>query len=892
VPGKNDSPTGVIGPTPIMFVSVGPCAEKALGMLSRMAATMETSVPGPFGLLSVDPRIQEVATSHWTWLSDFDASSSAGLCRLPADAADSEEQLLTAVSTLVRQLRSKEPTVDPASPGRVRMSSYVLVDLSVAGSVATGLRLMRIVRRADPGHDMALVGLTGRTATSASEPDEDAWSTRWAELLEQLQGEPLAQKIYLLDGHNASGTWFDRPEQFHHLVAEFLLHHGVLSRGPLRQMERRRVSANENVLNVCGSFGSRVIGLDLTGVATRVAWRVAREDLKDLYEPRLSPERRTHLEEGAQALVGKLDEVYDRARHTASSNGGAPVEQARDCVLRNKEACEAVNKTISHVCGEDPLASLCHFLKSLQPGLRRLLTRSQLTERERTRRLVGQTLRHQEEHTYAPMRVWLARPEARWTDRFTPTEGAPTSVAVSRPPSGAAYYAGLFFMMLGLISVTSGLLMQERVFVLGGPLLVLAASFLMTLPVGWVSRSRNKVPEGRKIPDSVPWVTYRKRAGLLSRCVAGVLAATGAGALAWSLWPDAWMPTLMFPAGLSALIALVGVGVLLGGSVQLRPNQVKDREAPGHVSPPVWSWRVAGLLAVALGWAVLCLSAPRPTRADTVAQWIAHFGGVACLAGAIILGLRPRLGSVRLIDRIPKVPEPLVGGIADPVADSDLVREVGAVVQWIGRLNLDPEECLLRSDVGQSPQGREVLFDLLTPDWDRQLAVAFRRALAARTGKSLHELALEPKLWGKSVVQQLQSPDIECSDPVVQFVLEAVRAWVDSLSLRELIGYLHVDLARFGQLVARTVAPNWPATRIEPDVNVQVVVVGPALWEALKPLLQTADTPAAIQLDCGAKDDGILVLRLVQGLVRGWRGFPAMPGQSQESHPADPASSG
>jgi len=238
------------------------------------------------------------------------------------------------------------------------------------------------------------------------------------------------------------------------------------------------------------------------------------------------------------------------------------------------------------------------------------------------------------------------------------------------------------------------------------------------------------------------------------------------------------------------------------------------------------------------------------------------------------------------------VPEPLVGGIADPVADSDLIREVGAVAQWIGRLTLDPDECLLRGDIGRAPRSHEMLFDLLAPDWDRQLAEAFRKALQSRTGKSLHDLALEPKLWAQCVVGQLQDPSTECSDPAVQFVLEAVRAWMDSLTVKKLVAHLEVDLTRFGHLVARTVSPNWPATRVEPDVNVQVVVVGPSLWEALKPLLRTKDTPAVTQLDRNAQDDGILILRLVQGLARGWRGFPAMPGQSQELCQADPANSG
>ena len=185
------------------------------------------------------------------------------------------------VASLTRHLRSTEPVADPASPGRVRLSSYVVIDLSADEIVACSLELMRVLRRADQGHDMVLLGLTARAAASNPEREE-AWFERWKQLLASLQDDPLAQKVYLLDGRDSVGTWLDRPAQLHHLGAEFLLHHGITCRCALRQTERRRVSPRENILNICGSFGIRKIATDLPEVAERVARRLAHEDLADL----------------------------------------------------------------------------------------------------------------------------------------------------------------------------------------------------------------------------------------------------------------------------------------------------------------------------------------------------------------------------------------------------------------------------------------------------------------------------------------------------------------------------------------------------------------------------------------------------------------------------------
>ncbi len=85
-----------------------------------------------------------------------------------------------------------------------------------------------------------------------------------------------------------------------------------------------------------------------------------------------------------------------------------------------------------------------------------------------------------------------------------------------------------------------------------------------------------------------------------------------------------------------------------------------------------------------------------------------------------------------------------------------------------------------------------------------------------------------------------------------------------------------------------------------------VVAVGKALWDAVAPLTkrpgmgsQTRHValgdpmPAIVLQDWGACEDRIVILRVVQGLAQGWRGFPGMPGQlHSDAANSDPSSVG
>lgn len=872
---ENDNPTKGIGPTPVLFVAVGHRAERTISEFSRMAQTLTVPVQGPFGLLSVDSAARHLTMSHWTWLSDFDVPISE------QESDTSDEALSKAIASLTRILQSKEPVADPSRPVRVRTSSYVLIDLSQAQSVDRALHIMPFLRKADPAHDMAVVALTGRTAQSDSELD-DVWFEAWSRLTARLQDDLLAQKVYLLDGRTAAGTWFERPEQMDRFCAEFLLQHGITCRGPLRQNERRRSRPQENVLNVCGSFGLRAIRLDKPEVIARTAQRLVHEDLAGLYEEVLSEDRRQHLDEEARTLIERIESIYEEHWQSRADNDSTSAAASYEMTVRNDAVCDVIGEAVTRACSRAPLASLCHLLKCLEPRLRRLLTRQKLIERQRVRGLAAEALRRRDEQTYQPMRNWLESTEAVWTDRFTPTVETRPQVAVSRPAAKVAWRFGFLFLIVGLLSLAAALFFQERVFALGGVLLSLAAAVLATQPTGWTEHIRTVVPEGHPMDRSVPIVRYRKRPGPWMRGLAVALASVGIVAVAWSLWPDLRTATMALRVAGAALLGVIGVSIILTGPVQVRADQPRRQEAPDHVCPPFWTWRAFGLLCLALGWLILCLRTPGPFETDASLRWICHATGLLFLGMAAILGLKPRVGRVRLIERIPKVPEPLTGGITVAAADSELIREVTAMIQWIDGLTLDPRQGLLRHGMPDATQGREVLFDFIATDWDRQLAQAFRNTLRRRMGQSLRDLALEPRAWAQCIVRHLQDPQTRTSDLGVLFTLEVVKVWVDSLGLADLAACLDPNGEKTAHLLCRSVSPNWPATRIEPDVTSCVVAAGSELWEALATLPWTDGAPVLVRSDWDVRTDTALILQVVQGLTQGWRGYPALPSQARQ----------
>jgi hypothetical protein len=288
-----------------------------------------------------------------------------------------------------------------------------------------------------------------------------------------------------------------------------------------------------------------------------------------------------------------------------------------------------------------------------------------------------------------------------------------------------------------------------------------------------------------------------------------------------------------------------------------------------------------GLACLALAWMMLWLVAPTQTTAHTIVQWVIHLAGLLLIGTGVILASFPRVGRTYLIDHMPKIPQPLAGGIGHQPGENELSRRVAAMASWVGRVALEPNSRLQRAGVTDVSRDRETIFDFLAADWDGQLAEAVRHELKVRSDKTLKALARQPVLWTDCVTKEFQDPRTGCPDLPSLFALQAVNAWIESHTLAELLSLLTIDVPRFERLTGRLAAPHWPAPRAEPDVNASILVVSKPLWEVLAPLVQVGGTPPLVPLDWDPQGDTILALRAVQGLAQGWRGFPGMPGQRQ-----------
>jgi hypothetical protein len=884
----HDGQHRISGPLPVLFAGIGTCAEKVLAEFSRRAGSLTVPVQGPFGLVLVDSFGQTVFTGDWPWLADFRLPESLPVPERSELGGHNAGKLQTGLSSLVRRLHSVEPAVDSTTPGRTRLSSYVVVDLSVPVAVAPAVQVMQALRKTDPAHDMTVLALTARTAGTDTTCDNE-WFEGWKQLLAHLQNEPCAHRIYLLDGCDADKTWFERPEQLHHLGAEFLLHHGLTCRALLRQNEQTRANPKESLLNVCGSFGCRTIPPDLPAVARRIAERLAREDLAELYQRAVPGGWLESVEEQAQTLAERIAGICGKAQPTKPVAPTGRRDHPRGGLAASAELSDAVARAVAHVCSREPLVSLCHFFKCLQPRLGRSLTRQRLWERTLARRRALEGFRRQSENTYEPMRLWLADPATQWTDRFTPKQQDSPQVAVSRPASVKSFILGGAVFALGLAGVAAGLLGGYRVPVVGGGLLAIVSSLLMTSPTGWVWYARNRIREGQGVTESVAPAFYRRRAGRQALWIAGTLVVLGLAGVAWPLWPEVRTAMTLLWAGIVAVTAVVGVLLVAGAPSESRADQVNGEEALDHVAPPIWYNRATGLACLAAAWTTLWLREPLPMVGDVTVAWMTQLAGLLLVAVGIGLALFPRTGRAYLIDLVPKLPQPLLGGVGARVEENELSRRLGAMAAWVNRVALDPALCLQRAKTSDMLRDRETIFDFLAEDWDRQLAEAVRRELKARSEKNLKTLALQPVLWAECITRELRDPRAHCPDLTSLFALQAVNAWMESHTLAELLSFVNVDLARFTRLTSHLASPHWPATRGDPDVNAPVIAVGKPLWDVLGPRALSGGVVPIVPLDWDADAGAIVALRVVQGLAQGWRGFPGLPGQAHERRPAAPA---
>ena len=141
----------------------------------------------------------------------------------------------------------------------------------------------------------------------------------------------------------------------------------------------------------------------------------------------------------------------------------------------------------------------------------------------------------------------------------------------------------------------------------------------------------------------------------------------------------------------------------------------------------------------------------------------------------------------------------------------------------------------------------------------------------------LHDMASDPTKWAEYVVQELKTPTVGLGDLGYLFALHAVKDWMKSRPLEELIANLGPDPQWFQAFVTRVCAPRWPTPRGEPEVDTAIIAASDALWEIIGPLAE-ANAEAFPLLRVAWQDPRTLVVvRIVQGLSEGWLNYDPLP---------------
>jgi len=865
---------------PVLFAAIGEYAVQTLAELARLVRQVPIRPNGAFGLVILNHPTRQVFVSDCQQLSDLEIPEVSDASRAANWVNYQQEKLAGSLISLIRKLRLGQAGAAEGFPQRVRVWCYLIADLSEPAAVASAVELTSLLRKADPSLDITGLGLTGRTADSLCQP-EKAWFDTWNQLLQHLQNEALLQRFYLIDGRDTDNAWLQTPQQMHRLGAEFLLFHGLSPyRGYLRQNERSRVGFKENFLNFCGSFSCRTLTVDRETVVRRTALILAEEDLADLAAGVVG-------NQWSETIETKARELADEILHIYLQDNAELKTQNSELNSLDHQVDEALQRYISQICAQSrcevscgqPVLSLRRFLYVLRDRLKRLSTGSTIRQRAATRTRLTAILRRQEKETYEPVRQWLGVEGARWSGRYKPQLDQPPSATVSRPPSFRLYALGAVLLATGLLGIASALMAEDRIFAIGGGLLALAASVVMALPTGWAEHVRTLVAEGKSIPDSAPWTAYRRKRPRWSYRAAMALLVPGITAVILALFLPGWtkyesLEPLMWliPAAALASLGLVALTRPTRPRVPPAPGQ----EMPGHAAPVRWLRHGIGLSALATAWVVLCLHAPVAASAKVALQWQGLLAGLIMVLLGLGLARWPWTGRVQLIYRIPRNPLPLAALPSVATQESELTAQLNRLLAWLHRFT-ESEISNLRSQVYNS---HCTALDAIMTGWDSCLADNLRSDLKARPEKSLRKMAHKGEAWAQCLLQELASPSAESLDLVYAFALHAVRSWVgNDATWHERIAQLQPDPEQFDLLINRIASPHWPATRVKPDMDVSVVAVGETLRPLVSSLPESGLGHHVVPLGPRSDPYAVVVIRIVQGLVEGWRGLPAMPGQ-------------
>jgi hypothetical protein len=860
----------------MLLVGAGPGALATLGRLPKAAEALSVRVAGPFGLIAARGVAGRVRTSNCFWLSEI-AVPEPGRDTI-AQPDEFDDALFGDACSLLRRLRAEGQVA--AGGARVQIHAYVVMDLAVSGIVPFIVRLVQLVRRADPAIDMTGLALTGRTVETGTS-ESSAWHDTVAQLMAALEESPLLQRLYILDGEDTSRTWLRNPEEMQRIGAEFILHHGLSPyRHHLRRREKTRTSLREVFLGFCGSAMCKRFHWDPLAVAREIAATVAHEtSMEELDQGVLTQERCEALEGLVQRLVTDVSVAYQKEEPPAE--GAVPQAASSAEVDPDKKVLAALEERLKEVCAETPVLSLRWFVSRLRLRLDELTTFSRLRARWDSRHRVARALQGQVENTYAPIKRWQEQSDVRWQTPFRPSFKETPSAVLSQPVPMDSYFTGVGLAAAGLGLVALGRGFGHSTLMVAGGIAAIWSSLVTALATGWVRR-RRPICLDDESTEAVSDSHYQLRPSVLQKGAFALLLAGALACLGWSLWAYS-------AAGVGVRVVLLGVltvacgvtGAALVSVSSLKtkwPEGTLDEDRTPDLAPPRNPiWFAAGLLFLTAAWASLCGTVDLLQVAFPMG--ILGAGLALAWAGAAVVQF-PRYGRINLAYTGLKKPVPPAPLEARSVELPHLAGQVEKLRSWADRM-VAASEPLHCAGLDWNQAGLDdPLPRMFSPHWHSQLAQAFRSDLERQTGKTLEQLIADPANWARSLVEGLSETDSVPSNPLYVFCLSYVRRWLEDKPLERIISQLTIERGRLVSAVSASAPPRWPQTRDDPEIDASVIAVGKELWDVIAPFMDPDEPHRFVVVDW-REPYTVAVVRTVQGLSRGWRGYPGLPGQSE-----------
>jgi hypothetical protein len=737
---------------------------------------------------------------------------------------------------------------------------------------------------------MTGLALTERTVETGT-TEASAWHEAFTQLMAGLENAHLLQRLYVLDGEDTSRMWLRDLDEMHRIGAEFILHHGLSPyRHHLRRREKTRTSLRERFVGFCGSVMCKRFHWDSLTVAREIAATVAHEtSMEALGQGALSQERTEVLDELVQRLVTEVSAIY--MKEEPPSNGITPRVPPSSEADRDKKVLASLERTLKDVCSETPVLSLRWFLRGLRLRLDALTTFSRLRARWDSRHRAARALQKQMQDTYAPIKRWQEQRDVRWQTPFRPFFKDTPLAVLSQPVPIDTYLTGVGIAAAGLTLVALGRGLGQPGLILAGGIAAIWASLVTVLATGWI-RCRRIVCQDQQAAKSVPDSYYQLRTSIVQRALFGLFLAGAMGCLLWSLSARN-AAALGVKAFLTASLAVVcgSTGAIL---VYLSATKVKwpagvpnEEKAPRLAPPRNRVWFIAALAFFTVAWGALC---------GTVALLEVAFpfgvlaAGLAFAGAALAVIQFPRYGSTNLAHTDLKKPVPPAPLEAKSVELPYLAGQVERLRSWVDRL-MAASEPLRCGGLEWNQAGLEdPLPRMFSLHWQSQLATAFRNDLERQTGKTLEQMIADPANWARCLVESLSDSDLEQSNPLSVFCLSYVKRWLQAKPLERVLSQLTIDRGRLVSAVSASAPPRWPQTRDDPEIDASVIAVGRELWDVIAPFMDPDDPHRFVVMDW-REPYTVAVVRTVQGLARGWRGYPGLPGQNESTQRAEDVAS-